>query len=191
MKITTSQLKQIIKEQIEKMTVSEMVLDDDPVVRIKSVVDKMQRLLDAGEIHKLSELELDFLKAALRSTKARAAAAGRPSEKRSAAAKKAAETRRKNKEISKRIASKWRAEIDRREALLKAREAAELLPLEVDGYAGAPNPDYYDEVNPIIMGPDGFSVPRYKLKPRWVDKKFSPEKRQHALRKARPIASEE
>lgn len=187
MKISTSQLKQMIKEQIEKMALLEAPIDNDPVERIRALVGKMQQLLDAGEIHKLSEDDLDAAKSALRSARARMVVGKRSPEERSASAKKAGATRVKNRKESERIAAKWRAEVDRRAALAKARAEAELLPLEVDGWAGAPNPDYYDEVAPILTGPGGDTVPKYRLKPRWENQKFSPAKRDHALRKARPL----
>jgi len=158
MKITAEQLKKMIKEQIEEVKVA------NAEEQLRAFVDKLQGLLDTGKAHTVSELDLDALKPALRSLKSKAGAAGRSPESKLAAAQKAATTRKKNKADAVAFAGKIAADRRAKQAAAENRANRGLLPLVVTGYNGTPSPEYYEPMSNLITGPDGFSIPRFRLK---------------------------
>lgn len=181
MKITIEELKTMIREQVEEAKVK------DAEAQVRAFVDSLQRMLDAGEIHKLSTDDLDAIKPALRSLKGKVAADKRSPDDRKIAADKAAATRAIKQAELKADTDRFVAGMQKKKDALYARMNRGLLPLAVTGYGGTPSAKYYTPDGDMIMGPDGFSIPKFKLKPQFVRMKLDPSEFKDILNGAEPV----
>lgn len=163
MKITVTELSEIIKEHVKKIISEAPVKKPDPLQAAKALLADM------------------------RSARAKGVAAGRDPSQRAAASKKGAETRAARKSRRDEFMQNYKAEQDRREAALAARRDKGLLPLVVIGYNGEPDEKFYEPAGAMVTGPDGFSIPKFRLKSRFEDRKFNAAAAQMILNRAEPI----
>jgi len=187
MKITATKLSEIIKEQVKKIVSEAPVKKPDPLEAAKALLADMQKALVSGDLKAVSDEKLDSLRSAMRSARAKSAAASRSPEKKAAASKKGAETRATRKGERDEFMQNYKIEQERREAALADRRNKGLLPLVVIAHNGEPNKKFYDMMTNHVMGPDGFSLPKFALKDEFVNRKFNPATRDMIVNGAESI----